>query len=173
MCRTFFFSLFLLALASFKSEDNCQKKPFIKANGHHEAPVDFSLQDSANKTITLSQFRGKFVVICMEASWCKPCMKEVEATKEMQKDFLGQDVVWIFISFDRDRESWDNARKTNNLGGIQLWGKPRAEDLKKTFNFDSLPYYIWVDKDGTVAVDDAPRPSVRNAKKQLKMYLKG
>src|SRR6185437_14910599 len=115
----------LLSLLSFTS--------FSNFKAHSDEPVDFSLQDSANKTITLSQFKGKFVVICMEASWCKPCMKEVDAIKKMQKDLLGQNMVWVFISFDRDRESWDNARRTEHLKGVQLWGKPKAEDIKKIF----------------------------------------
>ncbi len=164
--------LFLVALSSFKNADNVQRL-IVPYPGGHDATVDFTLQDSANHTVSLSQFKGKFVVICMEANWCGPCMQELAPTKEMQADLLGQNIVWVFISFDRDKESWDEARKENNLKGIQLWGKPKSEDLKKTFRFDSLPYYIWVDKDGSIVEDDAPRPSAHSAKKQLKLYLNG
>jgi len=164
--------LLLLTLSSFKNADNRHERAMRYSGGHNNAP-DFTLQDSANHTVTLSQFKGKFVVICMEANWCRPCLEELKATKEMQANLLGQNIVWVFISFDRDKESWDEARRENNIKGIQLWGKPKSEDLKKTFRFDSLPYFIWIDKDGTIAMDDAPRPSVRNTIKQLRVYLNG
>jgi len=165
--------LSLVTLSSFKNVDNVQRSIISHYASHHDAGVDFTLQDSANNTVTLSQFKGKFVVLVMEANWCRPCLEEIKATKELQANLLGQEIVWVFISFDRDKPSWDEARKENNLKGIQLWGKPKSEDLKKTFRFDSLPYYIWVDKDGTIAMDDAPRPSVHSTIKQLRVYLNG
>jgi len=165
--------LLLVTLSSFKNADNGNRRIMPCSAGHHDAPIDFTLQDSSNKTVSLSQFKGKFVVICMEANWCRPCLEELKATKEMQANLLGQEIVWVFISFDRDKESWNEARKENNIKGIQLWGKPKSEDLKKIFRFDSLPYFIWVDKDGSIAMDDAPRPSVRSTIKQLRLFLNG
>ncbi len=163
----------LLLFTSFKNANHAPARNAMSIMRGHNTPVDFTLMDSANKPVTLSQFRGKFVVLCMEANWCRPCLGEVDPTKTLQADLLGQNIVWIFISFDRDRESWDDARHANNFKGIQVWGKPKSEDLKKTFSFDSLPYYIWVDKNGVVVVDDAPRPSSRSALKQLRLYLNG
>ena len=165
--------LLLLVLSSFKNTDNASRKVMPSGGGHQDASVDFTLQDTGNHTVTLSQFKGKFVVLVMEANWCRPCLEEIRATKEMQANLLGQNIVWVFISFDRDKKSWEEAMKENNLKGIQLWGKPKSEDLKKTFRFDSLPYYIWVDKDGTIALEDAPRPSMHSAIKQLRVYLNG
>ena len=168
-----FTGISLLILTSFKNVSHSTSNRKSSALRGHNTPIDFTLMDSANKPVTLSQFRGKFVVIAMEANWCRPCMGEVEATKTLQADLLGQNIVWIFVSFDRDKESWDDARHANNFKGIQVWGKPKSEDLKKIFSFDSLPYYVWVDRNGVIVVDDAPRPSSRSTIKQLRMYLNG
>jgi len=167
ICSSFFF------FSSLKNEVSLSDY-YTRIKGKiRGTPVEFSLQDSANKTVTLSQFRGKFVVICMEANWCRPCIGELNPTRELQANLLGQNVVWVFISFDRDKESWDEARRSNNLKGIHLWGKPKSEELKKIFCFDSLPYYVWVDHSGIIVMDDAPRPSSRSTLKQLRLYLTG
>ncbi len=165
--------IFFFVFSSLKSDKHTSNRYTISLKRGHGTPVEFSLQDSANNTVTLSQFRGKFVVISMEANWCRPCLGEIGAMKELQANMLGQNIVWIFVSFDRDKESWDEARKSNNFKGIQVWGKPKSEELKKTFNFDSLPYYVWIDRNGVIVVEDAPRPSVRSTIKQLKLYLNG
>jgi len=48
-----------------------------------QAP-DFTIQDS-DKTVTLSQYRGKPVVLNFWATWCPPCQEEVPSLVELQK----------------------------------------------------------------------------------------
>jgi len=134
--------------------------------------VDFTLKDTTGKMVSLHDFAGKFVIISMEANWCGACLQEIGPTKLLQDYFLGRDVVWIFISFERDERYWAEARRTNQVKGIHLFGKPDSENLKKLFQFEKLPFYIWVDKNGAIAETDAPRPSTSTAKTELKMYLK-
>jgi thiol-disulfide isomerase/thioredoxin len=40
-------------------------------------PVDFSLPDIEGKARTLSEFRGKWVVVNFWATWCPPCLEEI------------------------------------------------------------------------------------------------
>jgi len=40
-------------------------------------PVDFSLQDTQGKQRSLSEFRGKWVVLNYWATWCPPCLEEI------------------------------------------------------------------------------------------------
>jgi thiol-disulfide isomerase/thioredoxin len=150
----------------------CLEKTSLFKNIPTEKNVDFSLLDTSGKYVTLSSFKGKFVVLTMTAGWCGPCLQETPYIKELQNEFSDKDIVWIFIAFDRDMKDWKNTIHKEGLKGIHLYGKPVSSTLKKVFNFDSLPYFIWIDKDGTVAMSDAPRPSTHAAKRQLKYYLK-
>jgi len=148
---------------------------------HHAAPlyrpgradtaINFTLKDTAGKAVALSDYRGKFVVISMYADWCGPCLREAEPTRELVDYFLGNQVVWIFISFDRSESDWKASIKKDQFKGVHLWGKPKSETLKSMLRFDNIPYYIWIDKDGKIALDNAPRPSSRNTKKQLKLFV--
>jgi thiol-disulfide isomerase/thioredoxin len=164
--------IFLLMVLPASSKDVAKTAPQKWERIRHSDPPEFSLQDSSGKKISLSSFRGKFVIISMTASWCGPCKQEIPATREMQQEFPSNDIVWIFISFDKDIPSWKESIRADNLKGIHLWGKPESGSLKTLFDFNSIPYYIWIDEEGNVAVNDAPRPSSRTAGKQLKYYLK-
>jgi len=135
--------------------------------------VDFTLKDTLGNSVSLHNYLGKFVVISMGAGWCGSCMAEVDATKKLQNHFADRnDIVWLFINFDKDQGSWANTRRIEKLKGEHLWGRLAKEDLKKLFNFNQLPYYIWIDKEGNVVKKDAPRPSDELVRISLSYYLK-
>jgi peroxiredoxin len=142
-------------------------------SGKEKSAVNFTLTDTTGKNVSLHDYLGKFVVISMEAGWCGPCLQEIDAMKRLQESFsTHDDIVWIFISFDRDTKSWVENINSQNLKGIHLLGTPESENLKKLFEFAKLPYYIWIDKEGKIAESDAPRPSSNMTRNELKLYLK-
>lgn len=150
--------LFTAVLCCFLYLDGYAKKPssaLPKSKG-----IDFSLVDTAGNMVSLSDFKGKFVVLDMEASWCKPCQAEVQPMRKLQEELHDrQDIVWIFVNFDKTEEDWKEDIHKGGLQGVFLYGKNNSEYLKRIFNFDALPYYIWFDKDGKIVYDDAPPPS--------------
>jgi cytochrome c biogenesis protein CcmG/thiol:disulfide interchange protein DsbE len=67
---------------------------------HHAAPR-FSRQDiSSNKTIQLDAFRGKVVLLSFWATWCAPCLTEMPAFREWQKQYGSRTFQVIGVSMD-------------------------------------------------------------------------
>lgn len=66
----------------------------------------FTLADlSGNGSISLSQYKGKIVVLNFWASWCVPCKEENPALTELWERYRGTDVVLLGIVFQDTPEA--------------------------------------------------------------------
>ncbi|MDE6010048.1 MAG: redoxin domain-containing protein, partial [Muribaculaceae bacterium] len=59
------------------------------ADGTHAAPV-FTLKDLEGKDVSLTQFRGKWVILDFWGSWCGWCIKGIPRLKEAYKEYAGR-----------------------------------------------------------------------------------
>ncbi len=64
---------------------------------------DFTVEDIDGRTVSLSSFRGKAVILNFWASWCAPCLIEFPQMLTLAKDHP-DDVVFLFLSQDDSDE---------------------------------------------------------------------
>ncbi len=62
---------------------------------------DFNLPDLNDKTVRLSDYRGKVVFLNFWATWCKPCREEMPSMEVLYKNFEGDGFVVLAVSIDR------------------------------------------------------------------------
>jgi thiol-disulfide isomerase/thioredoxin len=104
-------------LSSDKKEiksDNNSANFVINKKGGDKAP-DFALKSVDGKTVKLSDFKGKVVIIDFWATWCPPCRRGIPDLVDIQKEFKKQ-VVIIGISLDRDKTIKDVPDFVKNYG---------------------------------------------------------
>jgi cytochrome c biogenesis protein CcmG/thiol:disulfide interchange protein DsbE len=65
----------------------------------HSAPP-FVLKDSAGKTVNLSRYRGKVVLLDFWATWCTGCKHEIPWFVEFQRQYAKQGLAVVGISLD-------------------------------------------------------------------------
>lgn len=171
--RTLLLLPFFYMLSAFTIADRNDSSP-IKSEMLSRDKWNFSLKDTAGNIITLSDLKGKFVVVDLWTSSCKPCLAEAPYTKELQGKFINDSgkIAWVFISFDPNERLWKQTVKKQGVPGIHLFGTPVKEEIKKGLDVEGIPRYIWIDANGEIAMKDAPRPSERGTFKQIGQYVK-
>ena len=81
--------------------------PNLLANNISGDPVDFSLQRLRGETVSLSDYRKKWVVLNYWATWCAPCRKEIPDLSAL--DQARDDVIVLGLAFeDTDIEQFDD-----------------------------------------------------------------
>ena len=79
--------------------DNIKLGQFIATPSPQPAP-EISFTDSAGNTVSLADFKGKFVILNLWATWCQPCLKEMPSLAALQAR-LGPAVTVLAVSEDR------------------------------------------------------------------------
>ncbi len=111
-----------------------------------DAAPDFSISNGA-RTVTLSQFRGKPVVLNFWATWCPPCVEEIPSLVALQKQ-LGDKVVILAVSTDEDEDGYKEFVKAHMQGVLTVRdGKHVSNTLYGTFAF---PETFVIDRQGVV-----------------------
>lgn len=135
--------------------------------------IDFTYPDVNGKMVSLSDFKGKIVLVDVWATWCGPCKAELPYLKQLEEEMKGTDVVFIGVSVDRaeDKQKWIDFVKKEQLPGIQLhaadWGV-----MKTGYKIQSIPRFMLFDRQGNFISDSAPRPSSPQLKSILENELK-
>jgi thiol-disulfide isomerase/thioredoxin len=123
--------------------------------------------DTGSSIILEDIFENKPIIIDCWASWCKPCLDEEPYMKELMKEYQDK-VQFIFLSFDRVKESWISKSKELNLGKYN-YILPTAFDnyFSYFFNIAAIPRYIIFDKKRNIIYKDSPRPSEQKELKKI------
>ena len=80
--------------------------PGLRAGYDNDEPVDFTLQQLHGETVSLSDYRQKFVVLNYWATWCAPCRKEIPDLSSLHE--TRDDIVVLGLAFeDTDMETFD------------------------------------------------------------------
>ena len=85
-----------------------------KPDGINKPAPDFTVKDS-DRSVTLSQLRGKIVILNFWATWCPPCVDEMPSLVQLQKKFRGTDVTVLAVSVDDDPDAYHKFLKDHNI----------------------------------------------------------
>lgn len=130
----------------------------------------FSYKDVNDKTVNLSDFKGKYVYIDVWATWCKPCREEIPYLQKLEEDLKGKNIAFISLSIDKlsDTEKWKKLVADKKLGGTQLIAENEWKStFVKAYNIESIPRFILIAPNGNIVDPDARRPSQPELKDQL------
>lgn len=128
-------------------------------------PADVVLEDAEGNVVDFSTFKGKYVYIDLWASWCGPCCKEVPHLQALEKELRNDNVVFLSISTDTDKEAWKKKMTELDMHGNQLHDKDNT--LCNALNVKGIPFFLIYDKEGYLHTYKAMRPSRGDVLKEL------
>jgi len=80
-------------------------------NWYGKAAPDFSVADFNGQKLTLSNYKGKTVMITFWATWCGPCINEIPHIVELRKQFSEDKLMIIGVSCIDQRNTPERIKK--------------------------------------------------------------
>jgi peroxiredoxin len=110
--------------------------------------IDFTLADLAGKKITLSDYKGKVVLLNFWATWCPYCVEEMPSLQLLYDRYKGKKFELLAVSVG---EELSDVKKFAEKGGYQfkiLLDKDK--NVGRQYRAFSLPLTYIIDKKGIV-----------------------
>lgn len=114
-----------------------------------KAAQDFTLKDLAGKTVTLSSFRGKPVVVNFWATWCAPCKVEIPWFIKLYQQYNPQGLVLLGVTAE-DIPQEEVAKAAKQLG-INYPVLQRGDRVSHDWGgLDGLPTSFYINRNGVI-----------------------
>ena len=131
---------------------------------------EFSLPDTAGVSVSLSDFRGKYVLLDFWASWCPPCRRENPNVVKAFNEYKDKNFTIVGISLDKDKSKWMKAIADDNLAWTHLSDlKYWDSEIPALYGVRGIPANVLLDPDGVIVAKNITGEDLH---KKLKEVIK-
>ena len=132
-----------------------------------EAP-DFTLPDVDGNPVSLSSFRGKYVLVDFWAAWCPDCRKENPNIVAAWDKYKGKNFAVLGVSLDRNRDQWLAAIEKDGLTWTQVSDlKYWSSDAAVLYCIRWIPMSFLIDPEGKIVAIGLEGEELHNKLEEL------
>jgi peroxiredoxin len=130
----------------------------LASNNADIEKADFTLKDMHGKPVTLSELRGKIVVVNFWATWCLPCLLEMPDLDALYTRFHSQGLV--ILSITNENEFTAGSFMERHGYHLPVLLDPGSKTMNR-FHVDGLPRSFVFNREGKLAAEAMNQRSQR------------
>lgn len=105
------------------------------------------------------KYPGKVIYLDIYATWCAPCLKEMEYTPSLHQKFKGKNVAFVNLCLESSEQNWIKLIQQQKVHGENYFlNDDNGRLLRGNFNVTGFPTYLLIDRTGKLK-SKVPRPS--------------
>lgn len=108
---------------------------------------DFITRDIKGRTLSLADFKGKYLLLNFWASWCEPCIAELPAINRIRNTYTSNQLEILAVTQDTKYKAFEMAVKKYRMNWLHVF---RDMELFKSYGDMSLPKVFLIDPTGTI-----------------------
>lgn len=133
---------------------------------------DFSYVGIDGNMHSLQDYKGKYILLDVWATWCGPCRGEIPHMQKIHNDYKDKNFTIVSVSMDGSKENWEKFLKKADSPWVQLWCEGGWEsEICKKYNVRGIPRFVLIDPEGKIMDVDSYRPSI-NLREKLEEIFK-
>ncbi len=124
------------------------------ANGN-PAP-DFTLEDTNGKQVSLSDFRGKYLMLDFMGSWCQSCRREMPRMKAAYEKYKDRGLVAmsVFIESRKQPDLWKKVIQTDGMPWTCVVDWQPEMPVAKNYGITGVPRVMIISPEGVIVRHD-------------------
>ena len=124
---------------------------------------NFKAVNIAGDSISVADFKGKYLLVDLWASWCAPCREEIPLLKDLYGKYTGSQFAILGVSIDGNKEDWLKALEKEQLPWVNTID-PRhfGAEIYTYFRANSVPFNLLLDPEGKIIAANLHGEELRN-----------